>query len=55
MGEHLFIRARGRTRTGTASLPGDFESPTSTNSITRAYSIMIRQEQLNRNWTCMKI
>lgn len=30
------LRAPGRTRTGTASLPGDFESPTSTNSITGA-------------------
>lgn len=29
--------ARGRTRTGTVSPPGDFESPTSTNSITRAF------------------
>ncbi len=32
----LTYGARGRTRTGTVSLPGDFESPTSTNSITRA-------------------
>ncbi len=34
--EVLTVRARGRTRTGTVSPPGDFESPTSTNSITRA-------------------
>ena len=42
--------APGRTRTGTASLPGDFESPTSTNSITGActlfYNKTIRFGQL---------
>ena len=35
--------ALGRTRTGTVSLPGDFESPTSTNFITRALNHFIQK------------
>ena len=49
-----FGGALGRSRTGTVSLPGDFESPTSTNSITRAqeYSILfleVAQEKLTES------
>ncbi len=38
---HIFTGAAGRSRTGTVSLPADFESATSANSITAAKNLLI--------------
>ena len=45
----IYNGARGRNRTGTVSLPLDFESSASTSFTTRAVSLLYNSDEKDRN------